>query len=313
MRSTASDTSGFSLIELLVAMAGFLIVFSTVSSGLMQVNHAQHTIWNRTEMHSGLRSATELLQQEVGQAGKIAIPGTATLAAAVYGTGSKTVGLLINGTASVSGVYTGEFLTVDAGDGQETVQVTGVSTTNNTITAFFGYPAGHLAGVPVQALGGFAQGVIPTNMTNGSTGYKLKLLGDINDDGNVKYVEYFCDPTTTNALYRNAMAWDTTAASKPAAGPSQILLTDVQPNPDASPCFSYQQVTVGTNTFVTALAVTLTVRTLQKDSLTRQYDSMTKALLNVAPRNVFSVWQMSTLNGTNRIQPLPTATIALLP
>ena len=40
---------------------------------------AQKTIWNRTEMHSGIRGATELLQQEVGQAGRdhAAAPGDA--------------------------------------------------------------------------------------------------------------------------------------------------------------------------------------------------------------------------------------------
>src|SRR5438034_9731182 len=37
---------------------------------------SQTTIWNRTEMHSGVRGATELLQQEVGQAGRVSVPGT---------------------------------------------------------------------------------------------------------------------------------------------------------------------------------------------------------------------------------------------
>ena len=34
-------------------------------------------------MHSGIRGATELLQQEVGQAGRVSLPGTVTLTAAV--------------------------------------------------------------------------------------------------------------------------------------------------------------------------------------------------------------------------------------
>ena len=38
---------------------------------------AQATIWNRTQMHSGIRGATEVLQQEVGQAGRVTLPVTA--------------------------------------------------------------------------------------------------------------------------------------------------------------------------------------------------------------------------------------------
>ena len=68
MTKTHSE-SGFSLIELIVAMGVLLAVSSIVTSALLQMTQSQTTIWNRTEMHSGIRGATELLQQEVGQAG----------------------------------------------------------------------------------------------------------------------------------------------------------------------------------------------------------------------------------------------------
>src|SRR5580765_3981926 len=45
----------------------------------MQMSGSQKTIWNRTEMHSGIRGATELLQQEVGQAGRVTLPNKVTL------------------------------------------------------------------------------------------------------------------------------------------------------------------------------------------------------------------------------------------
>src|SRR4029078_2171839 len=51
-----------------------LVVSSIVTQALLQMTNQQQTIWNRTEMHSGVRGATELLQQEVGQAGRIALP-----------------------------------------------------------------------------------------------------------------------------------------------------------------------------------------------------------------------------------------------
>ena len=39
-------------------------------------------VMNRTDMHSGVRNATELLTQEVGQAGRMAVPVPVTVAAA---------------------------------------------------------------------------------------------------------------------------------------------------------------------------------------------------------------------------------------
>ena len=62
---TARHELGFSLLELIVATTVLLVVSSIFTSGLMQVTRHQQTVWNRTEMHSGVRSATELLQQEI--------------------------------------------------------------------------------------------------------------------------------------------------------------------------------------------------------------------------------------------------------
>ena len=46
--------SGFSIIELIIATAVLLIVTGIVSNALMTMTQAQTTIWNRTEMHSGI-------------------------------------------------------------------------------------------------------------------------------------------------------------------------------------------------------------------------------------------------------------------
>ena len=66
----APSQAGFSLIELLIATGLILIIASTVTGALLQMTKHQQTVWNRTEMHSGIRGATELMQQEVGQAGR---------------------------------------------------------------------------------------------------------------------------------------------------------------------------------------------------------------------------------------------------
>src|SRR6476660_8768373 len=84
-RGERGSQAGFSLIELLISTTILLIISSIVTDGLMQISNSQQTISNRTAMHSGVRGATELLQQEVGQAGRITLPGTVTLSNAVTG------------------------------------------------------------------------------------------------------------------------------------------------------------------------------------------------------------------------------------
>ena len=167
-------------------------------------------------------------------------------------------------------------------------------------------------------LGGFATGIIPdTGMVNPSTGNVLKLYGDINGDGNMVYVEYTCDLVSGN-LYRNVMAFD--AAVKPPVTAAQILLSNIIANPATrtrrTACFTYQPATMmvqGTPfTFVLDVAVTLTVETEQIDPVTKQYQTETKALLNVSPRNVFSAWSLAGIGYTDRIQSTPATVTSLL-
>src|SRR5258707_10766036 len=66
---------GFSLLETLVALAVLLVVGGIVMTGMVQLMKTQSTIANRTEMHTSVRSATELLQQEIGQAGDVFLLG----------------------------------------------------------------------------------------------------------------------------------------------------------------------------------------------------------------------------------------------
>jgi hypothetical protein len=305
-------------------MVSLLVLFavgSIVLSGMGQLLRTQGSIANRTEMHSSVRSATELLQQEIGQAGRMAL-GTATanvtLAAnVVSGALPTAISLNTTGNAPIS-LYPGEALTVDIGSNQETVTLaTGL---NAAGTAIFQLP--HLAGVPVSALGAFATGIVPPTTApyaNGSTPTVLKLYGDINGDGNMVYVEYTCAPGTTAApgfLYRNQMP--ITQVGKPAVNNTMILLSNVLPNPnDANnnpvPCFAYQVKPLGASFCVTDIAVTLTVQTQNKDLQTQQFQPETKALLNVAPRNIVEVYDTSNLVDSTRAQAMPATVTALLP
>jgi prepilin-type N-terminal cleavage/methylation domain-containing protein len=317
--SMASNRRGFSLLELTVSLAILLIVSSVVMSGLMQMSYTQGTISNRSELHASVRSATELLQQEIGQAGRVSVPTgtTYTLAAAVPAAnqGLSSSVALSSSSGSFPSLYTNEQLVVGAGADQETVTVTAYNSTTHIITAVFNNSTGQVSGAPVQVTGTFPTGVVPDTMTNGSTGSLLKLYGDINGDGSMVYVEYNCD-TTAGKLYRNSMAYD--AASKPALTDSQILLPNILANPDGSNCFTYQRKRVGASTtgsddYVVNVAVTLTVQTEMVDPKTKQYQTETKALLNVSPRNVFEGWQLASAGVTTRIQPMPPSVTALLP
>jgi prepilin-type N-terminal cleavage/methylation domain-containing protein len=332
---------GFSLAELMISMAIMLIIAGGATTALLKMTSAQATIWNRTQMHSGIRGATEVLQQEVGQAGRIALPSaTAAIATAVTTVGSQTVGMIqcptttACSTASVTGMFVGQKLVVDGSSTQETIIVTGLDTSAKTITASFANT--HVAGAAVRVLGAFSGGVVPpaaspTSFTNGSTGLVLKLFGDINADGKMVYIEYSCViPAPVGGvqgpgnLYRNSMAWDATGGS-PAPAASQILLSNIMPNPDGSACFTYQTVGLSIDLdgnpttpnvmtyFVTDVAITLTVQTQLLDPVTKQFQTETKALLNVSPRNVFNAWTVASLGLTERIQVMPPSVVALLP
>jgi len=291
------------LAELVVSAAVTSVVSVIMVSGMLRLNDSHTTISNRTDLHAGVRGATELLQHEVSQAGRIVLPAPVTLSGAIAAAGPQTV--VVNSTADM---FIGEQLVIDSGPAQETVALTNVDTATNTITAAFGNT--HLVNAPVTVQGGFGTGIVPTTTTKGSTTNVLKLYGDIHGSGHMVYVEYTCDTVAGN-LYRNMVPF--TAASKPALTPSHILLSNVWPNPGGTPCFTYQQKTIGGTTYVVDVAITLTLRTQFLDPVTNQFQTETKALLNVSPRNVFDAWQLASLGMTNRIQPMPASVQALLP
>jgi hypothetical protein len=304
---------------MMVALAVLLIVTGIVMSGMMQMLNSQALIANRTEMHTSVRSATELLQQEIGQAGKVSLGdpnASVTLHAAVA------VGTLVSFSVDTSSgatpiIYPGEQLTFDLGNNQETVKVTGTSSSSPSGT----FTVAHAAGTPVFSLGAFATGIIPpaaapASYYHGSTDTVLKMYGDINSDGNMEYIEYTCAPGTATApgtLSRNSMS--ITAASKPPIDNTMILLNNILLNPPSNnptPCFQYQVQPLGAGYVVTNVAVTLTAQTQVRDPQTGQFQPETKALLNVSPRNVFEVWDTARLTDATRAQDIPGSVTTLL-
>src|SRR5712664_705456 len=71
---THKEQTGFTLLETMVSLAVLLAVSAIVMGGMNQMMRTQGTVANRTEMHTSVRDATEVLEQEIGQAGKISLP-----------------------------------------------------------------------------------------------------------------------------------------------------------------------------------------------------------------------------------------------
>jgi len=71
---THKEQTGFTLLETMVSLAVLLAVSAIVMGGMNQMMRTQGTVANRTEMHTSVRDATEVLEQEIGQAGRSHCP-----------------------------------------------------------------------------------------------------------------------------------------------------------------------------------------------------------------------------------------------
>ena len=112
---------------MLVSLLVLSVIIGTVTQLSMTMSNGQRTMWNRTQMHSSVRGAIALLQQEVGQAGLVALPAPVTLSSAVA-VGTQTVTV-----SSAAGIFVGEKLVIGTGLPLETVVVMERNPTTNTI------------------------------------------------------------------------------------------------------------------------------------------------------------------------------------
>jgi len=297
------------MLEMMFTLFILLGIAGIVMMAMMQMTMTQGSVANRTQMHGSVRSATELVQQEIGQSGRLPPFATPVTLSAAVAAGTSVVASV----NSVAGMFVNEQLVVDAGQmgaglpsiyqNPETVTVTAVNSGTNQFTATFNFA--HIAGAPVVVAGAFPSGVIPTNATFPSTPSLLKMYGDINGDGNMVYVEYNCDTANGN-LTRSV-----TPLTSVVRNAAQVILPNIIANPGGAACFVYQEKTIGTDTYVTDVSLTLTVQTQNVDPKTRQLQTETKALLNVSPRNVFDAWLLGGGAVTTRLQPMPASVVTL--
>jgi hypothetical protein len=249
------------------------------------------------------------MMQEIGQAGLVSLPGVSSSPATAQPTLTQAVtasvaAQTVSVTAGkVDSMFVGEKLLIDTGASEELVTLTAASASTDQITAIFNNP--HATGAIIKVFGTFPGGVMST-----STATQLKLFGDINSDGTLAYVEYDCNPNAagTGTLARS---FTTVTPLTAAANPADPLLTNLLLNPGGTPCFQYtSQIVIvsGTpTTFVTNVAITLSVQGTALDQQTGQPLTMTKSLLNVAPRNVLMGLEVATAVPPvpARLQPTP--------
>jgi prepilin-type N-terminal cleavage/methylation domain-containing protein len=288
----------FTLIEFMVSVAILAVITGAVFALIANQGQVFGTTQLKGDMYNGIRGAAELMAQEIGQAGLVGLPSPSPTLACTSGTNCP-VG---NGTSqtvpvsSVTSMFVGEMLLIDAGAAQEQVTITALNTTANTLTAVFNNT--HSTGIPINVLGVFSQGVMTS-----STATQLRLFGNVNADGSLVYIHYDCNLTTTPGTLTRSITTVTPSVTQSNA--SQTVLNNLISNPNSTPCFQYITTTAGGLTFVTNVAVTLSVQTAAPDPVTHAYLTMTKSYLDLTPRNVLVGVELAGAGITNRLQPTP--------
>jgi len=278
----------------MVSMVVLLVVAGAAFSAMdgLSKNYGSTTL--RSDMSSGVRSAAELMTQEVGQAGSLPITPH-QLTAPVTGSAVTPQTVFVDSTA---GMFVGQILMVDAGATQEQVQIQAIPSTIS-LTGIFANS--HAKNAPVDASGVLPQGILST-----STPTQLELIGDINGDGTLVYVEYDCNP---NAAGTGTLTRSITLLPAAAKNPSTVLLQNLVTNPGGlgNTCFTIPAATAAAGfNFVPSLGVSLTVQSSARDPQSGAFQTLTKSFMNLAPRNVLvglDLAQSGVL--TNRLQPTP--------
>lgn len=277
-----------------------MAILLLISGGIVSFISTSAQSYNRTElksdMYENVRGAAELMAQEIGQAGLVNLPAATLTTAAISSAAAQTINV-----SSTTSMFVNEQVVVDTGANEDQVTITALTSTS--ITAIFAQA--HAVGAPINVLGVFPNGIVPPGSTDGSTATTLNLVGDINADGSLLYVRYTCNPGTTSApgTLTRSVTTITPGVNTIVAG--QSLLTTLVANPSGTACFIYTTTTAATYTFVTNIGVTLSVQTRSPDLQTRQYLTMTKSFLNLAPRNVLAGLELANASITNRFQQTP--------
>ena len=293
----ATRACGFSLLEMLASVTIITLLMSAVFAFMFQAQKRFQGNIVISESNQAARAALEVLTQEIGQAGYNPnySPHKTSSTSVTANADPQCVTL-----SNTTGINPGDWLSVDTGINNETVQVTGntangACTTANQIKAIFQmehpttpipflsykfpYPTGILTGT--------------VNAQSTSNDNRLMFYGDISDDGQISYLVYSLNPTTNPAttvivggvtytlynLYRSMTPVTFPAAlalgtNNPASPLVQNVMYDLanQRGPTGQPLFGYPstmlvgfvptQITV-VGTIVVTISVAVNPRSLE--------------------------------------------------
>jgi Tfp pilus assembly protein PilW len=288
-RIQARGEDGFTLMEMLVSLAILVPLIGAVV-GLFAGAATQHsTEQNSIETNMDARGALELMTTEIAQAGSHGDRGTTATGAIVASTNAQNVSV-----GSSSGIRVGDFVDVDTGAANEIVQVTDVQA--GSISGIF--RIGHAANTPIRLFAlPYKEGVIPWAAiapNSSATATRLSLLGDMNSDGTVYYVEY--DYDVANAQITRSMTPITQANLNPALS----LVRNVVANSVQFTLYTDDQ------SIVTSVNVDFTVRTTVTRAPQTQATRLSSRVLipSAAAASVLQT-ELQTYGGVDRFPPTP--------
>lgn len=328
---------GFTLLELMMAVALFLLLAAPILSSLASSQKTYRGSEIRVSLEQKMRAGMELMAQEVTQAGLqpagvdtdgLGLPLTTVVAGTCSGspatciTKSPTTDESVE-VNSVSGIYVGEILWVDAGPGPdcaingpcEQVVVDGVSAgPPATISAKFSYAHtmqsvnGTNFPTPFYGLGQYPWGIVPPaagTPSGGSTSSQLELFGDVNGNGSsLLAVIYACPGTFPGPFSRTV--YDATTGNQISTTNLIDSVTACQftyPNP--LPTVPSSCGKTSGQSVVTSVGVTITAQSAMKDPTTNALVTVTKSFLNIQPRNTISALYVSCTEMANELQTAP--------
>ncbi len=330
--------AGFSLVELLVSVAIIVLLMSAVFPFLFQSQIKYQNNQVASEANQSARAAMEVMSQEIGQAGFNPNFTTGKTSSAVVAVNSSPQCVTLS---DINQINPGDWVSADTGPNHELVEVLSTSNVSGTSCV----SPNQIQGVFLMSHDGsttpfpvisykmpFGSGILQTTGT--SNDQRLEFLGDINQDGVIRYVVYSLSPVspaTTVSINGTAYTLYTLSRSvttvpftnlpvpstytPPANNQASPLVTNVlynttnQSGPTGQPIFAYpNQVVIGVVpnqiTVVGTVVVTISVAVSPK-SLESQLPQWFTMATQIRPLDLQAAISVNNAGGAIYLPPLP--------
>jgi prepilin-type N-terminal cleavage/methylation domain-containing protein len=308
MSQKHKHASGFTMIELMISLAVFLVIAGAVLGGIGAWQSHYRDIQIRNSLQGRMRAALELMTQEIGQAGLVASGADqkelAGPLAKLTSNISAGAGISTVTVDSVGGICDGEYLqfgsygsnsTCGTTNNWEKLQVQVVSNSPPTIKANFSQK--HCSWESIYARGVYPEGVV----ASASNASQLVIFGDINSNSQqMEFVKYSCPSGTSTSLTRQA--FDLSGNAITPAQPlidnvtdCKFLISDTNYQPYIPVSDAIQLVSLDPFlhpegyqvTMVPIVGITVTAKSEKKDS-SGSYVTVQEQYLNLQPRNILA-------------------------